>query len=392
MSSVQDSLDWTRLRNLLKAATHHPSTSEIQPDLEAPGMEVLISSEGRVIFNEAFGSRTLFPEVSELKAGMVFDVASLSKALVTTVLVMKLVESGQLDLDRKVGSYLSGFSCNGKGQVKVRDLLTHSAGFADHKKFYQEIAELDSGPKSGILSSRGAHDYVINHLLRAEPDYLPGSKAVYSDLGFMVLGHLIESLNCGQQLDKLAQKEIFIPLGIESSGFVNLETMKVHKIEPVTEIIAATADCPWRKKIIVGEVHDDNCWAMGGIAGHAGLFSTALDVFKISNTLLDCYHGKSDFISREVIREFWRKDGSVDQSTWALGWDTPSPDQSSAGQNFSSLSVGHLGYTGCSIWIDLPADISIILLTNRVHPSPENKSIKDFRPALHDMVRETLEV
>jgi CubicO group peptidase (beta-lactamase class C family) len=93
-----------------------------------------------------------------------------------------------------------------------------------------------------------------------------------------------------------------------------------------------------------------------------------------------------------VIREFWRKDGSVDKSTWALGWDTPSPEKSSAGQNFSSLSVGHLGYTGCSIWIDLAADISIILLTNRVHPSPENKSIKDFRPALHDLVRETLEV
>jgi len=382
---------WEKLRELLRAATHDPASLEPQNDIVSPGMELLISSGGGVIFNEAFGSRSLESKVAPLKAGTVFDVASLSKALVTTVLVMKLVERGQIDIDRKVGSYLSGFACNGKGQITVRHLLNHSSGFPDHVKFYEEIAQLDAGPKSGIMSSRGAYDYIINLLLRSEPEYEPGSRSVYSDLGFMVLGHLVESMSCGQTLDKLAQKEIFIPLGVENSGFVNLETMKVHKIEPVTEIIAPTANCPWRKKTLIGEVHDDNCWAMGGIAGHAGLFSTAQDVHLISKALLDSYHGKGEFVSRDLIRKFWKKDDSVPESTWALGWDTPSKEGSSAGSNFSSLSVGHLGYTGCSIWIDLAADLSVTLLTNRIHQSTDNKSIKEFRPVLHDMVRSLLE-
>ena len=156
-------------------------------------------------------------------------------------------------------------------------------------------------------------------------------------------------------------------------------------------MIAPTERCPWRNRVLCGEVHDDNAYAMGGVAGHAGMFGTAADIDRLASRLRACWRGEDDFMPREVVREFWTRDPTVEGSTWALGWDTPSPTNSTAGTRIGPNSVGHLGFTGTSLWIDLERDAHVILLTNRVHPQRDNDRIRDVRPRVHDATLEALD-
>jgi CubicO group peptidase (beta-lactamase class C family) len=173
---------------------------------------------------------------------------------------------------------------------------------------------------------------------------------------------------------------------LRSTAFVDLTQLRTRRLQPVEEMIAPTENCPWRKKILCGEVHDDNAYAMGGVAGHAGLFSSARDIHALLACLNRCLHGKDNFLPKDLLEEFLAKDEKVPNSTCALGWDTPSPDKSASGANFSPRSVGHLGFTGTSIWWDIEKNCHIILLSNRVHPTRKNEKIKDFRPHVHDLI------
>jgi CubicO group peptidase (beta-lactamase class C family) len=158
-----------------------------------------------------------------------------------------------------------------------------------------------------------------------------------------------------------------------------------------TEEFAATEDCPWRKKLLQGEVHDDNAWTLGGYSGHAGLFSTAEEIYVMANMLREHYLSKrKDFLKTETVREFFTRQDIVKGNDWALGWDTRALEGSSAGKYFSRDSVGHTGFTGTSIWMDLERDVIAILLSNRVHPKRDNDKIKQFRPVFHDAVMEEL--
>jgi len=156
-------------------------------------------------------------------------------------------------------------------------------------------------------------------------------------------------------------------------------------------MFAPTSFCAFRKRLLVGEVDDENAYAMGGVAGHAGLFAPVRDVDRIARELLACYAGRSEWLPRNVVREFWTRDTTVNGSTWALGWDTPSVQYSSAGRHFSPVAVGHLGFTGTSIWIEPERAIAISLLTNRVHPRRDNQAIRDFRPRIHDLIMEAID-
>ena len=174
-------------------------------------------------------------------------------------------------------------------------------------------------------------------------------------------------------MDRFCQERIFKPLGLRSTGFVDLTQLRTRRLQPVEEMIAPTENCPWRKKILCGEVHDDNAYAMGGVAGHAGLFSSARDVHTFLLRLNRCLQGKDDFLPQAVLQEFLTKDSSVPNSTYALGWDTPSPDNSSSGTLFSPRSVGHLGFTGCSMWWDIEKNCHVILLDQSSAPDPQER-------------------
>ena len=155
-------------------------------------------------------------------------------------------------------------------------------------------------------------------------------------------------------------------------------------------MFAPTSVCPVRKRLLVGEVDDENAFAMGGVAGHAGLFAPVREVDRVVHELIRCYAGRSDFVPQRILREFWTRDKNVKGSTWALGWDSPSPEYSSSGHRFSPAAVGHLGFTGTSVWIEPAKEIAISLLTNRVHPLRDNQAIREFRPKIHDLAMEAL--
>lgn len=354
-----------------------------------PGAVLLVGYGGEVIYHKAFGSRSLLPEVTPLSKDMVYDVASLTKVLVTTTLAMMMVQEGQLDLDWKISRIFQTFATHGKEQMTVRHLLCHMSGYPATAPFYKVIAKADGAGRSGVMTSRGAVEIIHNEIFRAKLDNLPGRVTRYSDIGFILLGHAIEHLS-GSTLEKLANRVIFSPLDLESTGFIDLTLVKRKGVEPNLDMIVPTARCPWRNRILCGEVHDDNAWAMGGVAPHAGVFSTATDVHKFAHEMIRCWRGENGLIDKDILRMFWNKAGLDPLSSWGLGWDKPSKEGSSAGKYFTDDAIGHLGFTGCSLWIDPDRDLDVILLTNRVHPSPENTVIREFRPMIHDLVMESI--
>jgi CubicO group peptidase (beta-lactamase class C family) len=214
---------------------------------------------------------------------------------------------------------------------------------------------------------------------------------VYSDLGFILLGWLLERTG-GLRLDVQADRGIVEPLALSSTTFVNLADSEARARLLANRTVAATQQCPERNRVVLGEVDDLNAYAMGGIAGHAGLFSTAQDLGAIAAGLCAAWKGSAGatLVERDVIRRFWAPAG-VPGSTWRLGWDGPAPGESQAGARLSRNAVGHLAFTGCSLWIDPERELWIVLLSNRVHPQvPIDDRFRRFRPAVHDAVMEAL--
>ncbi|TAJ91888.1 serine hydrolase, partial [bacterium] len=234
-----------------------------------------------------------------------------------------------------------------------------------------------------------AKSYVFEQIHRERSVSPPGTRSFYSDLGFMLLGEVVEEIT-GWTLDRYCQNKIFKPMGLRSTSFVDLTQLRTRRLQPVSEMIAPTEQCPWRKRVLCGEVHDDNAYVMGGVAGHAGLFSSARDIHLFLTRLKRCYRGEEPLLPAPLVKEFLIRDETVKGSTYALGWDTPSAENSSSGSYFSPHSVGHLGFTGTSIWWDLEKDCHVILLSNRIHPSRTTDKIKGFRPYIHDLIMKTL--
>jgi CubicO group peptidase (beta-lactamase class C family) len=354
-----------------------------------PGAVLLVSKDQQVVHERAYGHRATLPEKAPAALETVFDLASLTKPLATTIAIMLLVQEKKIRLDDQVTRVIPMYGVLGKSLTTFRHLLSHCAGLPAWKPYFEEIIKSEKSGRINFVASRAAKSHVYELIHRDKPLSAPGSQALYSDLGFMILGEAVEILS-GNSLDRYCQESIFKPLGLRSTGFVDLTQMRQRRLQPVTESIAPTENCPWRKKIICGEVHDDNCYAMGGVAGHAGLFASARDIDALLVRLDQCRHGKDSFVAPTLLAEFLTKDTTTDRSSFALGWDTPTPGQSASGNFFSPRSVGHLGFTGCSIWWDLEKNCHVVLLSNRVHPTRKNEKIKDFRPLIHDLIMKAL--
>lgn len=350
-----------------------------------PGAVVLAASEGKTRFHQSFGARQLEPTLLPARPHTTYDVASVTKAVITSVLTMQAVAAGALSLDDRVGQYVSHFLGEGKELVTIRHLLCHASGLPAHRPFYEPFLGSPWSETSGALSGdRAARRAAIVAAAAAEPlERPPQQRSVYSDLGFILLGEILE--RCGAaRLDALAQRQLIEPLGLRSTTFVEVDGQGGRA--PLLSEVAPTERCPRRGRMVVGEVHDLNTYAMGGIAGHAGLFSTAAELGRIAGALVAAWHGNGTghIVPTEVIRQFWSPAG-VPGSTWRLGWDGPAERDSQAGSQLSRQAVGHLGFTGCSLWIDPAAQLWIVLLTNRVHPTVrDDPRFRAFRPAVHD--------
>lgn len=345
----------------------------------APGFVVGVSLEGQTLFREAFGSRQVMPKTLPAQPDTVYDVASLTKAVVTSLLCAQEVASGRLELDAPVAAGLPELAGPGRDGITWRQLLSHASGLPAHRPFWRRAAEAP------------ARRLAVAQLAAREPlTYPPGTQSVYSDLGFILLGWWLER-STGRRLDELFGRRIAAPLGLASARFVSLADPDGRAELLAARSVAATQVCAERRRLILGEVDDLNAAAMEGIAGHAGLFSDAADLLAIAHGLIAAWHGQgAELASRDVLREFWSPSG-VPGSTWRLGWDGPAASGSQAGERLSHAAVGHLGFTGCSIWIDPARELTIVLLSNRVHPAvPADDRFKRFRPALHDAVLEAL--
>ena len=354
-----------------------------------PGATVVVRRGKDIAFEGAFGFRALEPSQAPAKLDAVYDLSSLTKAIATTVAVMILARDGKFRLDDRVTRFFPNFGVHGKTAITFRHLLAHCSGLAAWRPFYQRIAEIEKAGRVNFMASYGAKEFAYEEIHRERPEATPGTKAVYSDLGFIILGETIEKVS-SVALNRFCREKIFRPLGLRATDYIDTSLVRSRRLEPVADMFAPTEVCPLRKRLLLGEVDDENAFAMGGVAGHAGLFAPVREVDRIARELIASYAGRSDFVPRKIIREFWTRDTAVPGSTWALGWDTPSPEHSSSGHRFSPAAVGHLGFTGTSIWIDPEDEIAITMLTNRVHPRRDNQKIREFRPLIHDLIMDAL--
>lgn len=342
-----------------------------------PGAVLLVSYKGEVVFFQEAGHCSLTPGADPMHKDTIFDLASLTKPLATTLAIMKLVDGGDIHLDQPLENLLPGDLPDDKKALTLRMLLSHSAGFADWKPFYLELDDVRLEKRKEVLRER---------ILNMPPAYKAGKETLYSDLGFMVLEWVIEE-RAGVLMHLFLDHHFYGPLSLNRT-FLNINASKTRFDEGE---FAATEECPWRGKIMRGSVHDENAYAAGGYSGHSGLFGTAEEVYALVNLLRMHFRGeRSDYLKPESVRTFFSRQNISDSSTWTLGWDTPSAEDSSAGKYFSASSVGHLGFTGTSVWMDLEKDVIVVFLTNRVHPTRDNERIKAFRPRLHDLIMEEL--
>ncbi len=338
-----------------------------------PGGVAVVGRGGKLVSEWAFGHLDYGDQSPPVSVGTIYDVASLTKVVVTATLAMILYDGGKLRLDARVREYLPEFVGDEKEGVTVADLLSHSSGILWWKDLYKSARE------DGSIAE--VKDWYVKEICLLPLDYPPRTKSVYSDLGTILMGQILERV-AGRRLDEMARDEIFEPLGMGHTGFQPPPSSK--------DRIASTGRSSWRDRVLVGEVHDDNAFAMGGVAPHAGLFSTGSDLASLAQTMLNggVLEGQR-IVERSTVELFTRRADGIPGSDRALGWDTPSRD-STAGRYFSSSSYGHLAFTGSSLWIDPIRDLFVVLLANRMSQSRNRETINGVRASFHDAVMEAL--
>lgn len=331
---------------------------------------LLAAVEGQPIIHRAYGRGRL---------DTVYDLASLTKPLAATTVTMQLVAQGKLRAGHLVRQWIPELRDPGARDLRVWHLLAHSSGLPAWLPLYEDVSGFAPSRRRQAIRRRAAAT-----LLEARP----GRRTLYSDLGFILLDHLLHRC-AGAPLDRLMDRLVCGPLGLGRTLFLPLKDPRQREALLSQWPFAPTERCPWRGRRLQAEVHDDNCHAMGGVSGHAGLFSTAHDVHLLARELVAAFHGRPSLLDPKVVRRFlsWPK---APGSTRVLGWDTPDPRGSSAGHGFGPGSVGHLGFTGTSLWIDLRRSLWVVLLTNRVYYGREPNPMPAFRPRLHDAVTKAL--
>jgi CubicO group peptidase (beta-lactamase class C family) len=338
-----------------------------------PGGALFFSKSGRILFDEVYGYANIFDRRPVTRKTF-FDLASLTKPLATAMAVLTLVQQGKITLDQTLGEIIGCFRNTPKDSIRIHHLLCHNSGLPAYQPYFKEIIHAASAEKKRMLQ---------RFLIQEPLIYGIGAKTLYSDIGFMILEWVIETI-VDMPIDQYLFQNLFYPLGIADLFYVKKD-VSLSEMQ-----FAATEVCPWRGRLIEGEVHDENAFVMGGVAGHAGLFGTAESVHRLLSLLMGVYRGEKrhPMLQQEPVRLFLTPRPDAQR---ALGFDIPSETDSSCGNWFEKKhTVGHLGFTGTSFWMDLHQSIIIVLLTNRIHPSRANEAIKKFRPMIHDAVMQAI--
>ena len=327
-----------------------------------PGAALLIARRGIMVRHQTFGNLGYGAFARPVPLNTIYDLASVTKVVATTTACMLLYERGLLDLDMPVQKYLPDFAGEKKDQVTIRHLLTHCSGLVPFRRYFEE--------------QRSAEE-ILTTILREPLEYPTRSKTTYSDLGFILLGKIVEKLS-GAPFDTYCNEQIFRPLHMADTFFLP-DSLVLSRLAP-TEFDA------WRGRVVHGQVHDENAWALGGVSGHAGLFSTARDLATFLQMLVNggAYDGVR-LLQPDTIALFTQQQNLVPGSSRALGWDT-ADGENAAGHLMSARAFGHTGYTGTSVWVDPDKEIVVIVLSNRVHLTRANNKIIKFRPLLHDAI------
>ncbi len=348
-----------------------------------PGAVLVVRLHGVVAYQGAFGLAALHPAAEPASVHTIYDLASLTKPLATATALVCLAQDGRLSLAMPVKTVLPELKDSAVGDATVGQLLSHRSGLPAWRPYYEQLAE---GEQKRVRSVAGEDaEATALRLIREEPLESPiGLQCRYSDLGFMLLGFLIARVS-GRSLAQFCQERVYTPLGVTDLFYIRSggEPVGVDGLDPSR--IAPTENDPWRGRIVRGEVHDENAYALGGVGGHSGLFGTALAVGQVSSCWLNAWLGRDSLLSSEWVKTFVAGPERVPGCSWVYGWDTPSTP-SSSGRYFSDASFGHLGFTGTSLWIDPEAALEVILLSNRVHPTRANEAIRTFRPRIHDLI------
>ena len=333
-----------------------------------PGAVGLVVCGEGVVARWAVGRHTYDANAPQVQPDDIYDLASLTKVVAMTTICLVLCSQERMNLDDRAVDRVAAFEGDGREEVTVRDLLAHCSGLPAHRRFYETCR---------------SQEEVLEAICHTPQVYARGAESIYSDLGFILLGRIVE-LAVDEPLDRLALKLVFEPMEMNETTFRPGREL-LPRIPPTEQ------DGGRRKRLIHGEVHDENAWVMGGVAPHAGLFATADDLGRFLRAWLG--EGMLDgrrLLDREWVRRFTTRADIVPESTRALGWDTVSASGSMAGRHFSPRSYGHSGFTGTTLWVDPERNLGVVLLTNRVHPTRENEGIRRMRPEFHDAIAEAL--
>ena len=341
-----------------------------------PGAVLLASVGNDIRYFKEFGVSDFFSH-EPVKKNSIFDLASLTKPFATAFAVLILVEQKKLFLEQSLSTILSGNFLGDKSDITIGQLLHHTSGLPAHKEYFIDLMNYKKESRRQKLREFIAKEPFIGK---------PGENQVYSDLGFIILAWVVEAVS-KERIDRFIYEQLYRKLEIDDLFYIdNFEPHLLQK--ELYERTIPTEECKWRKKLLRAEVHDDNAWAVGGIEGHAGLFGDAMSLWKLSVEVMNALNGiktkvfDCNFFQKNIVKS--------KNSNFAAGFDTPSKYASSSGRYFSEQSIGHLGYTGTSFWIDPEKSIIIIMLSNRVHPDRNNEKIKKFRPKIYNLIMEQI--
>jgi CubicO group peptidase (beta-lactamase class C family) len=341
---------------------------------EIPGAVLRVDLNGQTVHCSAHGV-TRFDQPEPVTLDTWFDLASLTKILATTPAVMWLAQNGAMSLADPLGRYLPELRAP-LSQATLRAFLSHTSGAAAWRPYYLQV-------EAGLLGTPAAKDAIRKMHLAEAAEYGAGTEERYSDIGFALLGFAVEAAT-GETLDQFVSRHVLRKIAGDEIDYLQIRPRRNVRL-------AATENCPWRGRVLVGEVHDENTWTAGGCLGQAGLFGTAAGVAALMEEFRLANENRGRVFQLEIFRRFMEKNSTSPDATRRLGFDSPSREQSSTGRFMGPSTFGHLGFTGVGAWCDPDRALTIVLLTNRVHPTRENQAHKRLRPLVHDAVITELE-